>query len=687
MNSSSRHILSGKMFFSIVFASIILKLTKVFYIDKLPILRQSRAEEAPVYTILLPWEAFPEYREVILFISIIVFFPILVFFLRALLQTDFFDKIFNRLITPFFSRFYNVIVLLSFTALAWYVAKLANLVDPTVDRTGLTLYFPYGLLSSNPLFIAFLMLVCYLLPEFMSSDFLKKIDKYSLVAILPITSYFLFIIICYPLFNAKTADSISFSMHLEAYYFDVVQFFLNGGVGTKDFATLYGLYPVFLYPILKIFGLSVFNFTLIMGIISALSFLFAFLAIRKLTGSNILGFFVFLASLYGYSFPKAEFPDRYLQYIPHRLICPFLLFFLVSCYLKNRSRLSSVITTIFVSLAPFWSNDSGIICWISWFLFQSLEALDDYKNREWKELPKSLFRIFEVLAISLITIAGFLLIVYLLFGYWINPKMLFELPAEFGSFGFFMIPMPKNGLWQFFIILYLIAIFIAMSDFFSGKLNTAKKFLFVVGLYSIGSLLYYMGRSHALNLGNIAIFMPMPLITLFYVYWEKRKEDLFYRMTTIGSFFILAVFIVGLYSSFPAFKTNAINNMTQSLKKENGELYKRTSYLKERLRGRSSVLLISENLGVLLGEANIASKYNYNIYAIFLLKDYYKLQEFVLDPKNDIVIIDESPFPQLALIRYSLLPVINNYYVLSEKHHGFSIYERKNNGKKSDSNF
>ena len=114
-----------------------------------------------------------------------------------------------------------------------------------------------------------------------------------------------------------------------------------------------------------------------MSAITLASFSLIFFGLRKIISNNLVVFFTFLAIIYfGYFYYlfNGDF-DFYYQYKSIRMIFPAIILFSVFTYILNPKKILYLLIIFISSLSILWNFDSGIICFLSFYIYILYERL------------------------------------------------------------------------------------------------------------------------------------------------------------------------------------------------------------------------------------------------------------------------------------------------------------------------
>ena len=143
-----------------------------------------------------------------------------------------------------------------------------------------------------------------------------------------------------------------FTNHFNAVFQAVVQV-VNGKAVLLNFPHQYGLYPHFIEPIFHLFGLSVFKFTVLMGLLMAIGELAVLACLNRLVQNPLISKMGFVAAIFFSAYLVKSFSathDFYFHYFPLRFIFPALAMYFMLRYFEDNSWTKSLFGFLLVSL-------------------------------------------------------------------------------------------------------------------------------------------------------------------------------------------------------------------------------------------------------------------------------------------------------------------------------------------------
>tara|TARA_B100000768_G_scaffold173254_1_gene182327 strand:- start:176 stop:2371 length:2196 start_codon:yes stop_codon:yes gene_type:complete len=271
-------------------------------------------------------------------------------------------------------------------------------------------------------------------------------------------------------------------------------------------STQYGLYPHFLYPIFKLVNVNVTSISLTMSTLTAISYYLIFLSLRKIIYNNLVVFLAFIAIIYfsyvnffigPFDINLGNF-DIYYAYKPIRILFPALILYSVFTYILTPKKSLYLFISFISSLSILWNFDSGIICFLSFYIYILYEKLIGNNLKGFIiEFVKHTFISLTILSLTVLLFSSFIYFRSDSFPDW---GLFLRLPAIFSSTYFFSHPMTLFHAWNLIFLVYLYGIYIGLHSILLGKRNAIDKIAFFVAIFGLGISTYYLNRSHDYNL-------------------------------------------------------------------------------------------------------------------------------------------------------------------------------------------
>jgi len=449
---------------------------------------------------------------------------------------------------------------------------------------------------------------------------LNKINSYSIYIFCSILIVISFLISAFS-FPYSGENQYDFN----AIYYSVIQVYHGVPMLVDNFTNTYGLYPHFIAPLLKIFGLSVFSFTTIMASLTALCFISTLVVFNKFVKNKWLILFGFTTLFFNcFMYFRIATPfDTVFSMIPLRWILIFSLIFFAYIYLKYKTKKLYYLSFLLFSAGILWNPEIGTITYLSLIAFY---CFIDIEKTTIKQIAISWMKnIFTAVSILILTFLSYELIIKLVYGQYPDLIRMFSTIQVFSSIGFGMLPMPKTfHPYMIIVAIYLFGLLISINNIIEKRINNKTSFIFVLTCIGILMFIYFIGRSHNWSLFGSS---PMALILLT-IFADDLLEKIKNNKALIPIFVILLYFL-----SFSIFQTvydyKRITNLV--LEKENKKFYlqytsyieKSVKYINEFVEKNDKVLILATNRtqGLYHSLTNTYSAFNPGFIDLFLKTD------------------------------------------------------------------
>ena len=284
-------------------------------------------------------------------------------------------------------------------------------------------------------------------------------------------------------------DTFNYLSHFNAVFHAVVQVHLGKQL-LVDLINQYGLYPHFIEPFFRIFGLSVLKYTLLMALLLAAAYAGLYRFLRQSTHNRTIANLGFVALVYAcYLRGAGTFFDNYYQYHPVRILFPALSIYLVGRYLASGRRQGYLPLFLLGSTAVLWNLDTGVVVLLSWVL---LLLYTECRNG----VPAMARHLLVAITVFLLTVGSYAGLQYLVYGHWPDFTSFLVYQRLFYVSGFFMLPMPLWHPWNLIVLVYAVGLLIALADLAGNEVTARSASLFYLAVLGFGLFSYYQGRSH-----------------------------------------------------------------------------------------------------------------------------------------------------------------------------------------------
>jgi hypothetical protein len=458
-----------------------------------------------------PTTCVPEPVERMLYFAAVLLIPVSIFLIYRLLNRYLVFTITRPLKLLFYSGL--ILFMLAVVFLAWGGLGATNPCAGNIQSahdeeslTNLDFYFIHTFIYGHFLqFLLFftLLVVLFLIPINMTRKrvvFFRRSLKWftrSFCLILLI-AIFLVSAFRFPYTHENKYD-------FNAVYYSVVQVYRGMPLLVDHFTNTYGLYPHFLVPFLKITGLSVLNFSVLMGLLSALCFVFLFYVLRFAVKSWLLvlaGFttIFFMSFMYGKVMGRY---DPYFAMWPIRYIFPMLLLFFAVVYLKSKSKILYYASFFIFAAGILWNPDFGMITFLSLIFFFTFLSFGECGLR--KGLAKSAIHLGVAAGSLALTFLSYSVIIRLFYGNFPQLVEMFSTLNGFAVVGANMLPLPSSlHPWMILALVYISGLVYSIGHLAKREVTPHVAFVFLVTVLGIGMFSYYIGRSHNWNLLSCA---------------------------------------------------------------------------------------------------------------------------------------------------------------------------------------
>lgn len=461
-----------------------------------------------------------------------------------------------------------------------------------------------------------------------------------------------------------------YDYHFNSVFHSVVQVY-QGKELLYDLTHIYGLYPQMIVPLLKLTGLSVLKFTVLMGMLTGMSSLFLYKYLESSVKTPYICYAGFLTMLSGcYFFPKAVCGnDPYYQYHPIRFIFPAVLIYLIWNYFREEKKANYYLIAIMASIALLWNFDSGFVVWAAWVVTLVVASL--YRS----DIKGAVSHLIKNGAICTAIITTFAIILYANYGHWPDYGSLFIYQVIFYKYGYMMLPMPLIHPWNVILIIYVCGMAYAIVMLARHPELAMARMLLFLSILGVGLFSYYQGRSHNGNLGPVS-YPAIIILTLFADSLAARVRTGGGRIVNVLFIGLLCFFSFGVVSLFASFSPIAKMTMSRiSISCENGPtpVIRTEDFVKRHTTIGEEVLILS-NLSAIY---YLASQTTNPVKVpgtteMFFVSDYKKVCDYMLTPSCRKVFFDNNIF------KYSEKKHIN--VIVNELERDFLPAERSPDG-------
>ncbi|MCW3123137.1 MAG: conserved rane protein of unknown function [Flavipsychrobacter sp.] len=376
-------------------------------------------------------------------------------------------------------------------------------------------------------------------------------------------------------------------MDLNAVYYSMTQVYAGVPLLVNGFTNTYGLYPHFLNPVFQLTGLSVFKFSLVLSVLTAIAFILNAYALRKLINNRIIFFLGVTSVLF---FPYLDFKvtnvfDCFFSYYPIRYIVPSVLICLALLYFRKRNTTIYWLTFIVAAACILWNPEIGVVCYISWILVNIY--IDSYTDKGRVSIKNILYHILTGIGIAAAIFYAYKGIIYVAYGASPDLSLLFSAMLVFGRSGFGMLPMSLVHPWNLMTIVLLLGFFYALVPWYKKAITQKSAMVLLISLIGLGYFVYFQGRSQNTNFATSSGFCLFLLTILGDELWTNTRKNNSLLSTGL---FVIFLFIISF--SFAELIYNAPKLMDLVYQDED-----KNAQLEEQQQFENNTAFINNNSG------------------------------------------------------------------------------------------
>lgn len=403
----------------------------------------------------------------------------------------------------------------------------------------------------------------------------------------------------------------TYSGHFNGFFHSVVQIYF-GKESLYDLFSRYGLYAHFLEPIWRIIGLSVFKFTLIMGLLLGIILALLYKLLKELIDNKIIAYLSFLSIIwcvfmYGRIFWMyrwaPEFIDNYFQYFPLRMLFAAISIYFTYYYFKTSSRKLYYLSFAIYAISMFWNFDTGFVVYLTWLIMLIYEGLCD------RSIKKILFHIVNWVSILLLIIGLFTSYMYLRYGHSPAYEQFLMFQRIFYIYGYAMLPMPLIHPWNIIVIIYLIGMAVSLINLLKGNRSLKVSMIFNLSILGVGLFSYYQGRSHDFCL----VAVSYPAIILLTIFADELTKKIKVNKSILNFIALNFITFFMIYSSLSFAKNYKIifttikERIEISIGRKNTPVIRSAEFIKNNTKKGEELLIISNLCSIYYLESKTTS--------------------------------------------------------------------------------
>ncbi len=291
-----------------------------------------------------------------------------------------------------------------------------------------------------------------------------------------------------------------------------------------DLPSQYGFFALFMQPVFKVVGLSIFTFTALCAFLQICSLASVYAVVQRIVRDKAL-LAVYTLSLVTVTFGTVLWfiglDDPGFQYWPIRFFWPAFSVFVCYRYAYRPKLLTSFWVSLTGAIGSIWNAETGLVIvvafagvltakWVVLYTFGLSDTRTEQRN------------LLHALGLHVATFAVCVLLTLSWLAINANEPLHFEwlyiYQKTFYGLGFGMLPMPTHLFpWMSILGIYLMSLIVAVQLWaFNPRSKTAALLLYLA-LLGLGLFVYYQGRSHPLNLISVC----WPALTLLVILSDR----------------------------------------------------------------------------------------------------------------------------------------------------------------------
>jgi hypothetical protein len=450
---------------------------------------------------------------------------------------------------------------------------------------------------------------------------LKRVVYLPLLLLLPLLQ----VMSCRIYFPELVDQKVPFHANIIAYALS------QAAAGHTDYHQ-YGFYARMLAPFFKFNSTTLFNISLLMGLLFIVS---SFAIYRTLSGivKNQIAVpafaLLFFLSSGTWSFldaGKAQVSiDPYFAYYPIRFLFPALMVLFFYLHAAYKEKYLIAICGLLGGVSLWWNFDSGVATAGAASATMFLQVI--FSRKRFADTIR--FGIF-LIAMS-ISFFLLLLIFSIQQGGIISPAESLKYVELFSRSGYMMLPLPGfPSPWFLIAGLYLLGIIISLRGLISGKSTVFHKMSLFLAILGIGLFTYYQGRSHLFNLPPVI----WPALLLLFIFSDRLLRMLrcgllngSFKLALLPTVFLTFCALATIIKGGNILEMGVMRTCRGVLNPTRSNLVDRnTAFIIENAGECRSVNIISFMQGVYYAETGLrAGISDFDMVEIFFLEDWLKI--------------------------------------------------------------
>ena len=459
-------------------------------------------------------------------------------------------------------------------------------------------------------------------------------------------------------------------------YFESVADVYSGKALLPNIVNRYGLYPrygqysFFLEPIFRLTGLSVLKFTIVMAVLSAASYVFLYLFLRKAVKNRLVSFGGFvMVVLFNVIVRVMRNRDPYLQYFPHRLFFPLLFLLVAAYYFEKPSKKFKLLIFLLCSAAILWNTETGLIVFVSWVLclaYSNLLLIKDTAHAT-RDVIWDVLTGVSVLVASTLMLSAYVLARY---GSVLDFRKLALYPSYF-VYGWIQTPIPTTGFhpWMLLILVYVIGLLKAAKTLYLREKRPDARLVFMLSVFGAGLFTYYLGHSH----DEVLLCVCYPALIILLLFFDNLASNLYNQKVSIhrSGYAVFLLFLMILVYSNVVFWTNMgfIDKRIETFQyahppSKSTLMDRKMNFIREHTAKGEKILIVSYLSSVYYTETGTVSPLNTpGFYELYLQDDLKTILLFLRgnDPSSRKVIVHLGEKGRSETPHIVVAEVLKNY--------------------------
>jgi hypothetical protein len=594
----------------------------------------------------------PEPMEALLFrLGVLIILPGILCFYALLLKIKFIGKLakdpYYRVITVLCLVFAVALIYFDFAALNPYgpeSGEQAQNKRDAVSVTNFSFYFD-GIFLGSYLWVYVFAIVPLLVYLFFAG--IKKyhweskrpfqlgvsaagylVAGYSVLAIVLMNTFY------FPYTNENRMD-------FSAVYYSMTQVYAGLPMLADHFTNTYGLYPQILNPVFYFAGLDVLKFSLVMSLLTGLSFVLNFYALKRLVSNKVILFLGFAAILF---FPYFDFKiltafDSVFSYYPIRYLPPSVLIFLSVLYFNGKSAKLYWLTSFFSAFFILWNPEIGMVCYLAWLAANVYN--DFYRADGSAATGKIAGHAAAGIGVVLVVFYSYKLIIYLVYGSWPDLSLLFGTIFVFSKMGFGLLPMSLVHPWNLMALTLLCGFTWAATKWYRKDVTVKASMVLLLSLIGLGYFVYFQGRSQNTNFAISSGFCLMLLTVQGDELWKMVKQT---NNFLLNGLFVVFLFIISFSFIEIIYNTGKINDLVYqeedkaNFARDQQAVAGNNDFIMQHSQEHEKILVLTQkkSQGIFFDGGKRISAFNPGFIDLFFMKDVARLEGILRDSSFNV---------------------------------------------------